>query len=68
VPIDTDAFEHGDHRDSVEREILAFLQENPEKAYNAREITNTVMDVRVRSETSTVRATSGVSWPSSSTS
>lgn len=45
VPIDSHTFEAGEAEHSIERKILGLLEENPQKAYNVREITVEVMDV-----------------------
>jgi hypothetical protein len=45
VPIDSQTFEAGEAEYSIEQRILDFLEENPQQAYNVREITVEVMDV-----------------------
>lgn len=44
MPIDTETFDRGDPEGSIESEILDLLYENPETAYNSREIASEVMD------------------------
>ena len=44
VPIDSETFEKGEERYSIENEIVHFLHENSERAYNVREITVEVME------------------------
>ncbi len=43
MPIDQATFEEGEERYSIEAEIIAFLQEQDEEAFNVREITAGVM-------------------------
>ena len=45
VPIDSQTFESGESKRSIERRVLDLLEENPGKAYNVREITVEVMDL-----------------------
>lgn len=45
MPIDGETFESGDERHSIENEIIHFLYENREEAYNVREVAEEVMDV-----------------------
>lgn len=44
MPVDADTFEQGVERYSIENEIVHFLQENREQAYNVHEITVEVME------------------------
>lgn len=44
MPVTRDAFDEGEERYSIESEIVRFLHDNPEKAYNVREITVEVME------------------------
>ena len=44
MPVDAATFEEGDERYSIEHEIVLFLHENRQQAYNVREITEEVMD------------------------
>ena len=44
MPIEREAFERGEERYSIEDEIIHFLQENRETAYNVHEITVEVME------------------------
>jgi hypothetical protein len=44
MPVDAATFEQGDERYSIENEIVHFLQDNRERAYNVREITLEVME------------------------
>jgi hypothetical protein len=44
VPIDKRTFEEGAERYSIEDRIVHFLHDNPDQAYNVREITEAVME------------------------
>ena len=44
MPIDPETFESGETTDSVESRILDLLYENPDRAYNVREIAVEVME------------------------
>lgn len=44
MPIDSETFERGKERYSIENEIIHFLQENRDRAYNVHEITVEVME------------------------
>lgn len=44
MPVDEATFEQGDERYSIENEILHFLHDNREQAYNVHEITVEVME------------------------
>lgn len=44
MPVDSDTFERGEKRYSIENEIVHFLHDNRDEAYNVREITVEVMD------------------------
>lgn len=44
MPVNADTFERGDERYSIENEIIHFLHENRERAYNVHEITVEVME------------------------
>lgn len=43
MPIDRATFEEGEERYSIENEIISFLQDRDEEAFNVREITAGVM-------------------------
>lgn len=43
MPIDRRTFEAGEERYSIENEIIHFLHERQEKAFNVREVTTAVM-------------------------
>jgi|GEM_PF-2682397 len=43
MPVDAERFEGGEERYSIENEIVHFLYDNRERAYNVREITVEVM-------------------------
>lgn len=45
MPVDAETFDQGRNRYSIENEILGFLQDNPERAYNLHEITVEVMAI-----------------------
>ena len=44
MPVDAETFDRGQERYSIENEIISFLHDNHDKAYNDREITVEVMD------------------------
>lgn len=44
LPVDAATFERGEERYSIENEVIHFLHENRERAYNIREITVEVME------------------------
>lgn len=44
MPVDGDTFDQGRERYSIENEIIRFLHDNQEKAYNVHEITVEVME------------------------
>ena len=44
MPIDAERFEQGDAEESIESRVLDLLYENPDEAYNSREIAIEVMD------------------------
>jgi hypothetical protein len=44
VPISLEQFERGGERYSIEDRIVQFLQENDQRAYNVREVTEAVME------------------------
>jgi hypothetical protein len=44
VPIDKAAFEQGAERYSIESEIVQFVHDHPDQAFNVREITAEVME------------------------
>jgi hypothetical protein len=44
MPIDRETFAAGEERFSIENEIIHFLHEHTDRAYNVREITVAVMD------------------------
>jgi hypothetical protein len=44
VPISLETFEQGCERYSIEQQVLRFLQNNSEQAYNVQEVTVEVMD------------------------
>lgn len=45
MPIDSETFEQGGERYSIEDRILAFLQDDRNRAYNVHEIAEEVMDI-----------------------
>lgn len=47
MPIDGPTFEQGEAEGSIERRIKHHLYENPERAYNVREIAVEVMDLGI---------------------
>lgn len=44
MPIDADTFEQGQKRYSIENEIIDFLHDNRENAYNVHELTGEIME------------------------
>lgn len=44
MPVDAATFEQGQERYSIENEIIHFLHDNKDRAYNVREITLEVME------------------------
>ena len=44
MPVDPATFERGQERFSIENDVIQFLNDNREQAYNVHEITEEVMD------------------------
>ena len=44
MPIDVETFQKGDERYSIENEIIYFLHDNRDRAYNVHEVTKAVME------------------------